>query len=200
MDATLSTLAVTGGFADPVLGSQAAFRRIMDGFARPGTIADLAGFVEAPGTLPPAAAGLLATLADGDAAVFLERGDARAEAWLAFQTGAAVVTDPAGAVFALLSEGSDPGGWNRFPIGTDRYPDRSATLILPVESLHGGPTLRLTGPGIATSATVAPCGLPAGFLAAREANRALFPQGHDLVLVCGPHLLALPRTTRIEER
>ena len=72
-------------------------------------------------------------------------------------------------------------------------------MLLPVRSLAGGGPLVLTGPGIETSRPIAPAGLPAGFVAAREANRARFPLGHDLVLVCGTALIALPRTTAIRE-
>jgi len=42
-------------------------------------------------------------------------------------------------------------------------------------------------------------GLPPGFLAEWEANRALFPRGVDVILCAGDHLAALPRTVRIEE-
>lgn len=200
MSATLSTSAVSGGFQDAVLGAQAVFRRVMDAFAQPGTLADLGGFVGAPAPLGAAAAALIATLADADAPVFLE-GDDTAEAarWIGFQTGAEIVSDPARAAFALLAAQSDPMRWGRFPIGTDAYPDRSATLILPVEALDGGPALALRGPGIDTVARIAPVGLPQGFLSVRAANAALFPRGLDLVLVAGDRCAALPRTTRIAE-
>ncbi|MBB3949103.1 phosphonate C-P lyase system protein PhnH [Aureimonas jatrophae] len=191
--------AVTGGFEDPVHDAQRVFRAVMDAFARPGTIADLGPVVTVPEGIEPAAAALLATLADADAAVYLEERDEATAAWIAFQTDAPVVSDPADAVFALLARGSDPAVRAALPIGTDTYPDRSATLIVTVAALEGGAPLRLEGPGIQTSRAVAPLGLPEGFLAARRANAALFPRGHDHVLVAGTRLLALPRTTRITE-
>ncbi|KQQ91551.1 phosphonate C-P lyase system protein PhnH [Aureimonas sp. Leaf324] len=200
MSAALSTSAVSGGFVDPILGSQAAFRRIMGAFAEPGTIIDLGAFVSAPRPLTPAIATLLATLADADAPVFLETDDVtEASSWIAFQTGAAVLADPANAAFAVLSLKSDPAQWQRYPVGTDVYPDRSATLILPVQALEGGASLTLSGPGIETTRRIAPLGLTAGFVAARTANRALFPRGHDLVLATDAQCLVLPRTTRVEE-
>ncbi len=200
MSTSLSTAAVSGGFRDPILGSQAAFRRIMDAFARPGTVAHLGSFVSAPAPLGAAAAAVLATLADAEAPVFLEgAGMTEPARWIGFQTGAAIVDDPADAAFAVLSPGSGPDGWTRFPIGTDAYPDRAATLILPVEALEGGAVLELTGPGIETTARIAPRGLPHGFVTARAANRALFPRGHDLVLAAGDHCLVLPRTTHVSE-
>lgn len=199
MDTKLSTQTVSGGFFDPVLGAQDAFRRIMTAFAEPGTIATLPHPVEAPAPLVPAAAVLLLTLADADAPVFLDPALAggAVPGWLGFHTGAEITQEPEGASFAVLGEGSDPAGWARFSLGTDSYPDRAATLILPVASLEGGAPLTLTGPGIETTRQLGPRGLPEGFLAARAANAALFPRGHDLVLVCGEELVALPRTTRI---
>lgn len=194
--------AVEGGFADPVFDAQAAFRAALDAFAAPGTVADLGRRAAAPAPLGPAAAALLLALADGDAPVWLpdpEGADAEAAAWLRFQAGAPVTADPARAAFAALPEGDDPVGWARFPRGTPDYPDRSATLILPVRDLDGGPALALTGPGIEAERRIAPLGLPDGFVAAMAANRDLFPLGFDLVLVSGSRLLALPRSTRIRE-
>ena len=200
MDTKLSTETVSGGFFDPVLGAQDAFRRIMTAFAEPGTIVTLPHPVEAPAPLVPSAAVLLLTLADADAPVFLDPALAggAVPGWLGFHTGAEITQAPEDASFAVLGEGADPSGWTRFSLGTDSYPDRAATLILPVASLEGGPPLTLVGPGIEATRRLGPIGLPDGFLAARAANAALFPRGHDLVLVCGEELVALPRTTRIE--
>ncbi len=191
--------AVEGGFADPVFDAQAVFRALMGAFAEPGTIADLGARVSPPLPLVPAAAAILAALADADTPVWMAdpRGGGAAARWLRFQTGATVTDDPAAAAFALLAEGDDPAGWSRFPRGTPEFPDRSATLLLPVGAFSGGMPLALTGPGIATERTVAPAGLPAGFVAALAENRAGFPLGVDVVLVRGTAALALPRSTRI---
>ncbi|MGI3899592.1 MAG: phosphonate C-P lyase system protein PhnH [Janthinobacterium lividum] len=199
---TLEASAVSGGLRDPVFDAQAIFRALMNAFAEPGTVADLGTRVAAPEPLQPAAAAILAALADGDTPVWMdtpEGADLGAARWLRFQTGAPVTSDPVSARFAVLSEGDDPDGWGRFSLGTPDYPDRSATLLLPVSSLSGGMPLILSGPGIETERRVAPAGLTKGFLAVMERNRAAFPLGFDLVLVCGTAALALPRTTRIRE-
>lgn len=193
---------VEGGFADPVFDGQAIFRALMEAFAEPGTVADLGSRVSAPAPLVPAAAAVLAALADGDTPVWMAepQGDGEAAAlWLRFQTGAPVTDDPAPAAFALLRAGDDPWGWRRFSRGTPEFPDRAATLLLPVAAFDGGPPLALAGPGIATERSVAPLGLPSGFVEAWAENRAGFPLGFDLVLVCGTAAIALPRTTRIRE-
>ena len=200
--AALAAAAVEGGLADPVFDAQAIFRLLMGAMAEPGTLADLGARVAAPAPLVPAAAALLAALADGDTPVWMAEPHGAGEAaalWLRFQTGAPVTADPRAAHFALLPETDDPAGWTRFPHGTPDYPDRSATLLLPVRALRGGEPLVLAGPGIAAERRVAPLGLPAGFVPAMARNRAGFPLGFDLVLVCGTAILALPRSTRIRE-
>ena len=197
-----ATATVEGGLADPVFDAQAIFRLLMGAMAEPGTVADLGARVAAPAPLVPAAAAILAALADGDTPVWMAEPAGAGESaarWLRFQTGAPVTADPAAAAFALLPEGDDPTGWSHFPRGTPDYPDRSATLLLPVRSLAGGEALVLAGPGIAAERRIAPAGLPDGFVAALAENRAGFPLGFDLVLVCGTAALALPRSTRVRE-
>ncbi len=199
---TRAAAAVEGGFADPVFDAQAIFRRLMRAFAEPGTVTALGGRVTAPASLVPAAAAILAALADGDTPVWLPDptgADEDAAQWLRFQTGAPLTTDAAVAGFAVLPQGHDPAAWTRFPLGTPAYPDRSATLLLAVRSLAGGAPLVLTGPGIETERRIRPVGLPAGFLAAMAANRSGFPLGFDLVLVAGTQALVLPRTTAMRE-
>lgn len=192
--------AVAGGLKEPVFDGQAIFRTLMNAFAEPGTIADLGSRVAAPAPLVPAAAGILAALADGDTPVWMEdpagAGEAAAR-WLRFQTGAPITSDPAAASFAVMPDRDDPVSWIRYPRGTPDYPDRSATLILPILSFSAGTLLVLTGPGIETERTILPAGLPDGFITAMETNRACFPLGFDLILVCGTGALALPRSTRI---
>jgi len=189
-----------GGFTEPVFGAQSAFRLLMDAMANPGRVVELGVEVCGPAPLDNAAATVLAALADYDTPVWFEDEvvDAAA-AWLGFHTGATRVFDPSACAFAVLTAGSPVEGWALFPAGSSSYPDRSATLILPVAALRGGAPLVLRGPGIETEALLAPAGLPAGFLDAMAANRAAFPLGFDLVLVCGGDVAALPRTTRIAE-
>ena len=194
--------AVEGGLVDPVFHAQAIFRAIMDSFAEPGRLAEIGAFVSAPPPLVPAAAAFLAALADSDTPIWIEDAAGAGEAaarWLRFQTGAPISPDPASALFGVLSDDDDASTWDRFALGSPDYPDRSATLLLPIRDVAGGPPVRLSGPGIETSRTIAPAGLPVGFAAVMAANRARFPRGFDVVLVCGTRALALPRTTRLEE-
>jgi len=189
-----------GGFAQPVFGAQSAFRLLMDAMASPGRVVDLGTEARGPAPLDNAAATVLAALADYDTPVWFEdEASGDAAAWLGFHTGAMRVFDPSACVFAVLAAGSPVESWATFPLGSSAYPDRAATLILPVAAFQGGDPLVLRGPGIEAEAMLAPAGLPAGFVAAMATNRAAFPLGFDLLLVCGSEIAALPRTTRIAE-
>ena len=118
-------------------------------------------------------------------------------AWLRFQTGAPLVTEPDAAQFALVSAARLLPVLGRFALGSDEYPDRSTTIAIVLPSLTGGATLTLRGPGIEDTRTMAPVGLPEGFLGQWADNRALFPRGVDVLLLSGGQVIGLPRTTRL---
>lgn len=190
-----------GGFVDPVFASQDIFRAVMDALSRPGTVVDLGRRATGPYPLNSAMSAILLTLADYDTPVWFEASsDVReAAAWLTFQTGAVIAPEAGKASFVVLAEMSDTGQWQAFARGTMAYPDRSATLLLPVQSLIGGATLQLSGPGIETICEIAPSGLPEGFTEVMKSNASSYPLGFDVILVCDAEAIALPRTTRIRE-
>ena len=188
-----------GGFADPVFGAQGSFRALMDALANPGLPQTLVAAEHPAGLLPELAAVAL-TMCDHDTEVWLDpalAGDLEAVAWLQFQTGAPLATEPAQAQFALVSDAQLLPVLGRFALGSDEYPDRSTTIALVVASLAGGPVLTLHGPGIKDTRAIAPVGLPDGFLMQWADNRALFPRGVDVLLLSGGQVIGLPRTTRI---
>jgi len=110
--------------------------------------------------------------------------------WVTFHAGAPLVA--AGAAQFAVGTWADLMPVDRFATGLPDYPDRAATLIVELTSLSNQ-GVRLTGPGIATSAQL---NLPE--TAAFRANRALFPQGFDTYLTCGGQLAGLPRSTIVE--
>jgi alpha-D-ribose 1-methylphosphonate 5-triphosphate synthase subunit PhnH len=196
------SLAIEGGFADPVLGAQGVFRSLMDSFARPGTIQSLGNDVAPPEPLTAGLALVALTLCDHDTSLWLDADlaeSAAVTAWLRFHTGTVLVSDPADAEFALVSRAELLPALADFPLGSDEYPDRSTTIVLAVESLSEGVPLTLRGPGIKDTATLSATGLPDDFIAQWSANREEFPRGVDLLLVCGDAVVGLPRTTRISE-
>ncbi|NRB03206.1 MAG: phosphonate C-P lyase system protein PhnH [Rhodobacteraceae bacterium] len=82
-------------------------------------------------------------------------------------------------------------------IGSDYYPDVGATVIVRA-SIGSGPALRLTGPGIDGAVKVQLGGLPDGFWKVRAA-RLRYPMGFDLFFVDGARVVAVPRSTTVEE-
>src|SRR5258708_10778225 len=94
-------------FTDPVRGSQAVFRSVMDAMARPGTIVATGGLAQAPQPLGLAAAAVALTLIDYETPVWLDPALAQsseAAAWLRFHTGAPLTDDPRRAAFRCISQ------------------------------------------------------------------------------------------------
>ena len=196
---SMNTLALAGGFSNPVFDSQAVFRLLMDGMSRPGTIQTISIDVEQPAPLGRAAGAVALTLCDADTPVWLQPGmaDSSAPQWIAFHTGAPMVRDKGNARFAFLQAPADTCSFDLFALGTQEYPDRSTTLVIEVASLEDGQPLTLSGPGIKDQVTSKVAGLPEVFLSIWNDNRGLFPRGADVILTAGDALLCLPRTTRI---
>ncbi|MEK1889618.1 MAG: phosphonate C-P lyase system protein PhnH [Phyllobacterium sp.] len=189
-----------GGFADAVLGSQQIFRGLMDAMAKPGLIVAVPELVAAPAPLTPVMASIAVTLFDHDATVWCDKSIASSEeaiGWLKFHTGLELVSEPAGAQFALVREIAAMPSFEIFARGTAEYPDRSTTIIMQVEGFDGSTTLTLNGPGIKDTQQFAPSRLPRMFIDQWAANRAAFPRGVDLVFAGRDTLAALPRTTRV---
>lgn len=192
-----------GGFADPVFEAQGVFRAVMDAMARPGTIRRLPVLVAPPAPLTPAGAAVALTLCDHETALWLDpalQAARAAVAWLGFHAGAPLARTPAEAQFAIVSSPGDSIALENFAQGTQEYPDRSATLILQVETLSGGQPLVLSGPGIASAAAIAPAPLPRHFVEQWRQNGARFPRGIDIILAAPEGIACLPRTTRVEPK
>jgi alpha-D-ribose 1-methylphosphonate 5-triphosphate synthase subunit PhnH len=188
------------GFDNPVLQSQASFRRIVSALATPGRVMCVGADVVSPGPLDPAATAVLLTLADYETAVWFSptlMEAAAAVEHVRFHTSATVVMDPATASFAVVDLRNDGLSLGAFAQGSLEYPDRSTTLVVMTEGLEGGPARRITGPGIRHEADITVRGLPDDFNDQWAANRARFPLGVDILFTSGAMLVGLPRTSRI---
>lgn len=182
---------LTGGFTDPARQSARAFRAALTAMSRPGRIEALTGAAP-PAPLSFAAGTLLLVLADSTTGVYLAPTHdlSTLRDWITFHTGARFVR-PQDATLAV-------GDWaglqplDRFAIGLPDYPDRSATLVVEMPNLTTSGA-RLSGPGIQSTAFLS---LPD--LAAFQANRQLFPMGHDFFLTSGDLVAGLPRSTKVE--
>jgi alpha-D-ribose 1-methylphosphonate 5-triphosphate synthase subunit PhnH len=191
----------SGGFEEPVFQSQETFRAVMNAMAMPGSIGAINRTVDAPLPLNAATAAILLTLCDYETPVWLSASFSQASIkdWSAFHAGAPLTEKIADARFCFAARSNELPDIGSFALGTDEYPDRSATIVLQVASLEEGATLILKGPGIKNSSTIAPQGLPQNFLEAWGGNAALYPRGVDLVLSCGSQFICLPRTVKIWE-
>jgi alpha-D-ribose 1-methylphosphonate 5-triphosphate synthase subunit PhnH len=195
---SLNLDAFAGGFAEPVYNAQSVFKAVMDGMARPGTIQTASPEVAPPAPLGHAAGAIALTLCDHETPIWLSTaiGKSGVPAWLSFNTGAPLA-DKLEARFVFLERGTMLSSLGQFSLGTQEYPDRSATIVLEVEEVEGGKELALTGPGIKDVSMIAPAGLPESFLRLWNDNRALFPRGADVILTAGRRFICLPRTTKI---
>ena len=204
----LSTL--TPGFTDPVHDTQAVFRTLLDTLSRPGTPgvigpvlpgASDAAASRASGTRSSAdlaAFAALLTLCDYSTPVWLAQPNAALGSALRFHTGAPLVEHAHEAAFAYIHEAETLPPLATFASGEAESPEHSATLLIRVDALTGGTPVVLRGPGIQTTATIAPVGLPLRFWTERAELAPLFPSGIDCYLVCGDTLVGLPRTTHAE--
>jgi alpha-D-ribose 1-methylphosphonate 5-triphosphate synthase subunit PhnH len=187
------------GLADPGHDAQRLFRAVLDAFAHPGRITSLPDPPAGPGAICPATAGYLLTLVDRDTPLWLapEFDLPAVRDFVRFHTGAPIVARRGEAAFAVLAHDT-AASLDGFAIGTDPYPDRSATVVIEVPVLGAGATRRWRGPGIDGQAAVAVGGLGADFWQAWADNHALFPCGVDIVFAAGSQLLALPRSIAVE--
>ena len=204
----LSTLGA--GFADLARGSQAVFRTALQALSHPGRALPMQADVQAPAHGNIAAAVLLLALLDADSKLWLSpslaAGDAGA--WLRFHTGCVLTTDVLQAQFVWSSYEELPP-LAGLPMGSEAYPDQSATCVIDVSDFVqvadgidiGAWVLR--GPGINGETRLHVAGLsPAmadDFLAQRAANHASFPRGVDMFLASQTRIVGLPRSTQISK-
>ena len=187
------------GLADPPHDAQQIFRAVLDAVSHPGRVVTLPAAPAGPGRLSPAAAAYLLTLADRDTPVWLAEDFDLPEVrdFLRFHAGSPIAAQRGDAVFGVLGV-NDPQPLDGFNLGTDAYPDRSATLVIEVPALHGGPVCQWRGPGIDGRVGVALAGLHKDFWTDWAANHGLFPCGVDVVFTAGTELCALPRSIAVE--
>jgi alpha-D-ribose 1-methylphosphonate 5-triphosphate synthase subunit PhnH len=162
----------------------ATFEALMWSMARPGE----------PQMLPALGlAGVVETLVDIECSVFAEDQALRT---YAAETGARIVDDPADADHVFLESLDAPEALLvAIPCGSALYPDDGATVV--ANAPHGrGHRLRLTGPGIEGVRELA-LGVSPAFWNLR-AQLCAYPEGFDLLLVDGPAVVGIPRSTKVE--
>jgi alpha-D-ribose 1-methylphosphonate 5-triphosphate synthase subunit PhnH len=190
--------AILPGFADAPVDSQVVFRALLDALAHPGRVYELDARCGVPAGLSPAMTAALLTLVDADAPLWLPSGTgAEAGRFLRFHCSSRIMQEPRLATFVAVPAGYGMPALADCSQGDPAYPDRSATLIIEVESLESGAPLRLTGPGIKDAQILRVQGLPDDFLEQWQANTLRFPLGVDIILTQGCRVCGLPRTCRM---
>ncbi|MEQ8356145.1 MAG: phosphonate C-P lyase system protein PhnH [Kiloniellaceae bacterium] len=196
----IDTTALMPGLADPIHGSQGIFRGLMTALAHPGRRVDLAVGPTGPEPLDPATLAAALTLLDYDTPLWIDwiADTPQVRAHLKFHCGCPIVASSAAAAFGLVTDPQHMPRLARFAQGADLYPDRSATVLVQLPSLDGGPAVTLSGPGIRETATVRPAGLPGWFWDDWRLNAGRFPLGIDIFFTCGTAVLGLPRSIAAE--
>jgi len=195
----LNTL--VAGFDDEAFGSQAVFRAALQALSHPARPIDMPLAAAVPRHGHMAAAVLLLGLLDADTRLWLSPAIAASDAaaWLRFHTGCTLVAEPAQAQFCWLAQGDTWPGLAQLNLGSDTWPDQSATCVIEVDRLQGdAPGWMLQGPGIPGERMLQVTGLPSGFESQWQDNHALFPRGVDVFLASPTQIAGLPRTTRLQ--
>ncbi|MGL1930731.1 MAG: phosphonate C-P lyase system protein PhnH [Desulfotalea sp.] len=186
------------GFDNPVFQSQQIFTKIMLAMARPAEPVMLKKCCEGPGVIHPSTAALGLTLFDHEIKVHLGKGDLKCMDWLRFHCGVHIVEQADLADFIIIDGQTDQK--LTMLIGSPEYPDRSATLIIEVETFNNGTEFIARGPGIKDKTEFSVHGLAENLEKKITENEGLFPQGFDTILVSPDSIICLPRTTKLEKK
>lgn len=179
---------------------QRAFRALLDGMARPGTMQSLGKLDERGNAAAPIA--LFEALVDHEVSFAVAPANAETEEALLRLTGSHLA-GVAQADYVLASRDAIGIALAEAQAGEPEYPDRGATVVALVDSISAGPgpgdELVLEGPGILGSRSVWVSGFPRHAVALfLERNREV-PLGIDLVLIAPDGTFTcLPRYTRIQ--
>ena len=194
---------VVAGFTHEAFGSQAVFRTSLNALSYPGRPLEMPLDCALPGQGQGAAVALLLGLLDSDTTLWMSPSVLHSDAtpWLRFHTGCKVVEDVRTAQFIWVAYGDSLPQMSSLMLGSDAYPDQSATCIIETQGFDTDVTdLVLKGPGIEGERTLKVLGLPDAFLEQWTNNHGIFPRGVDVFLTDATHIVGLPRTTRISRK
>ena len=186
---------------DAIHESQQHFRALLDATARPGTLIHFSdSAINPPPTLHRASALIALALLDADASFYTA---SESNNHYLHINANAVCTDAEDADFLFIDGRRGPEIAQRAKIGTPRYPEGGATLVIDIDRITykpgpGATALVLKGPGIDGERTVYAWGLAAELLVVRMEKNDEFPAGIDWVLSDAEGAVCyLPRTTQV---
>ena len=201
------SMQATMGFVDPVLGSQEAFREILNAMAYPGKIVTLSGAAMVPHGVHGAAWIVLLTLVDETVRLWTDLPeDHEAHRALHFLTRVQIVHDTADVDFVLITDPMALSEPYAFRIGSELDPQLGATLILQQSCLTEcadsarNESLILSGPGIPHIRRLWAEGCPPSFWDWRVNLERLYPRGVDLLLTHRSSFVAIPRSVLVQRR
>lgn len=184
-------------FSNPQHDAARVFRAILSSMARPGHIFRFSPGIPAPPPFLPATAAVALTLCDFQTPVWLdpELKVSDVNRYLRFHTGAPIVDEPGAAAFAFVSAPLAMPVIGSFAQGTHEYPDRSATLVIQVESLSQKAGVRLSGPGLEFPVLLDASPLGSPFWRQMAENHGGFPMGVDVIFASPEAIASCPRST-----
>lgn len=191
---------LASGFHHASFGSQVVFRSVLEALSHPGRPQPMPIECALPRHGQPVAAAMMLGLLDADTRLWLSPSLAKSDVapWLRFHTGCQIVANESEAQFLWVALGNALPTLSHLRMGTDNYPDESATCVIETLAFHedvAGWTLE--GPGIQTQRRLQVTGLAPEFTQQWQLNHASFPRGVDVLLTTPTHVVGLPRTTRI---
>ncbi len=212
-------------FDDAVNAAQKTFRSVLEALSRPGSIVPLQYLPTVPSRMSAqsehasqrlsALLALARTLCDADTPVWFDASlqSPALDQYMRFHCGSPILDqdDTQRAAFAFIGEGQHMPRLHTFNQGSLAYPDRSTTLFIACALNQNGvdKNLKATGPGIApwqsplalpfTAEDKHNASLPAWFWEDFAMNSASYPTGVDCIFVDTQHIMALPRSVRVQQ-
>lgn len=189
------------GFSHPVQQAQQVFRALLKAMSEPGIQVTCRHSETVPAGLNRASWQVALSLLDADTRVWLSPSLAGSDAIISnlrFHCQCTITDDISTADFAI-AEASELPLLSDLNWGCPEYPERSTTLIVQVPALSNEPFWHLTGPGIENSRDIRIAGLSDQYRSELIHSRQRFPLGIDTLYCCDETLVALPRTTQIQE-
>ncbi|BCS89871.1 phosphonate C-P lyase system protein PhnH [Pseudodesulfovibrio sediminis] len=184
---------------DPAHNNQRIFRAILLTMSRPGTVTVIGNWPNPPQGLHPAAAAVCLALVDMDTPLWVgPKAPVDIQTFLRFHCGCFIPRKPENGAFGLILDGTRLPDFESFNPGDIEYPDRSATLIIQVDSINVGRGITLSGPGINGNTRLSVDGLHTDFWQAMQDNHRRFPLGFDVILTTKTEIVSLPRTVQVE--
>jgi len=201
MNTVMQQQYIQPGFDDPVSSSQATFRRLLTAMSEPFSVHSIEPDLAAPDPIAPSAYALSLTLLDHHMKVMLSD-ELNSEAVLAslkFHCQASFVEQSQQADFIFCSEHQSPR-LSELKLGSSRYPDQSATLVIQCDSFSDGPIWRAAGPGIESTVTRQCSAFNAALLDQLQVLHQQYRQqstGVDVIFCCADQFFCIPRSTRL---